>query len=730
MTQKKLQSLEIQALSYAVFPQIFSTFGLSRKTMSNTPTNKNSFIEQAESLVIENLSDEKFGVSELAGAMNMSRSNLLRKIKKQTGLSASRFIRQIRLESSLELLKDSNLTVSEISYQVGFGSSSYFIKCFREHYGYPPGEAAQIRSGDSEGVEENVEDDLKERKSVSSRMKILLAAAFMILVVVISVVLRNNDSAGTETDVERSIVVLPFKNESNDSTNEYFINGLMESTLNSLQKIEDFRVISRTSAETYSKSDLSVPEIAEALNVNYVVEGSGQRVGDQVLLNIKLIEASSDRPVWSEQYRREVGDVFDLQNEVARKIADAVQATVTPAELERIEKKPTDNLVAYDYYLQALVPFHAMTRESLEKAIPLFEKAIEEDPEFSLAYAHVAISYYFLDVYKKQKQYTEEINTYSDKALLFDSKSAESLIAKALYYMQTEDYRLALPHLEKALEYNPNSNAVVQMLSDLYARVIPDTGKYLEYAFKGVQLDIAANDSVGKSYIYLHLSNALIQSGFVEESLHYIDKSLDFNPNNEYSPLVKSYILYARDRDGQQILRRLLREWKKDTTRLDILQEVAKAHYFREEYDSAFHYYEKFTGARERLGLVMYPQEDVKIAYTYKKKGLDAHAARYFNAYRGYCERDQSIYKSLSIAVMHAYEGDFDQAIEQMKVFATQDNYQYWIVVFLELDPILEPLKSHPEFAPTVQKIKDRFWEKHAELKESLESKGLLSMEG
>ena len=694
--------------------------------MANSSSRRDSFIEQAEALVLENLSDEKFGVSELAGAMNMSRSNLLRKIKKQTGLSASQFLRKVRLEKAMELLRESSLTVSEISYEVGFGSTSYFIKCFREHYGYPPGEASNM---ESEEIAKEEVITKEEEAPVSDRTKMVLVAALVVLLVVISMVLYNNntESKGVQ-DLEKSIVVLPFKNESSDSTNVYFINGLMESTLNSLQKIEDFRVISRTSAETLSNSDLSVPEIAEVLNVNYVVEGSGQRVGDQVLLNIQLIEATSDRPVWSEQYRREVVDVFDLQNEVARKIAEAVEATVTPAELEQIEKKPTDNLVAYDYYLQALIPYQKMSREGLELAIPLFDKAIEEDPEFSLAYAKVAISYYFLDVYKEQKKFTEEINTYSDKALLFDSKSAESLIAKALFYMQTEDYRLAIPHLEKALEYNPNSSAVVQILADIYARVIPDTGKYLEYAFKGVQLDIAANDSVGKSYIYLHLSNALIQSGFEEESLVYIDKSLDYNPNNEYSPLVKAYILYAQERDLERIEKRLLLEWKKDTTRLDILQEVAKAHYFQLEYDSAFHYYEKFTGAREKYGLVMYAQEDAKIAYTFKKKGLDARAEHYFKAYQAYCEKDQSIYKSLSTSVMHAYEGDYDQAIEQMKIFATQENYQYWILLFLELDPILEPLKSHPEFAPTVQKIKDHFWEKHFELKESLESKGLLQL--
>ena len=107
-------------------------------------------------------------------------------------------------------------------------------------------------------------------------------------------------------------------------------------------------------------------------------------------------------------------------------------------------------------------------------------------------------------------------------------------MAKALYYMQIEEYRLAVPHLENALEYNPNSSAVVQMLAGLYASAIPNTDKHLEYALKGIQLDIAANDSIGKSYIYLTLSNALIKSGFVDEAIAYIDRSLDYNPENYY----------------------------------------------------------------------------------------------------------------------------------------------------------------------------------------------------
>ena len=118
-----------------------------------------NFIDKAKSLILENISNEHFGVSELADAMHMSRSNLLRKIKKQTQQSASQFIRQIRLTEAMALLKDSSMTVSEVSYQVGFGSTSYFIKCFRETYGYPPGEVGKVE------IKKDIEELTVEKKA-------------------------------------------------------------------------------------------------------------------------------------------------------------------------------------------------------------------------------------------------------------------------------------------------------------------------------------------------------------------------------------------------------------------------------------------------------------------------------------------------------------------------------------------------------------------------------------
>lgn len=694
-----------------------SNFEPAESIMSNESSKRSTFIEQAEAIILENLANEQFGVSELAKAMHMSRSNLLRKIKKQTKLSASQFIRQVRLQEAMSLLKETSSTVSEISYQVGFGSTSYFIKCFREQYGYPPGEVGKAAL-DVDGE--------KAQTNYLKRYRWPIIATTSVVLLVGSFLLFNKKDAVDQLEIEKSIAVLPFKNESADSTNLYFVNGLMESALNNLQKIQDLRVISRTSVEKYRQTNKGVPEIAKELDVNYLVEGSGQRVGNQVLLNIQLIDASSDRPIWVEQYNQEVVDIFALQKDVAKKIADAIEAVVTPAELEQIEKKPTENLLAYDYYLQALDPYYSRTKEGLEEAIPLFEKAIEHDPQFALCYANIAISYYHLDIHQKQKRYTELINNYADKALLYDSKSDISLIAKALYYMHTEDYRLALPHLEKALEYNPNSADVVQVLSILYTTYIPDTAKYLKYALMGVQLDIAANDSVSKSYIYLTLSNALAQTGFTNEAFEYINKSLDYDPANYYAPYLKSYIQYAKDGDIEQAKKTLIEELQKDSTRLDILQEVAKLHYFQEDFDTAFMYYEKFVKARKTQNLNIYPEEDGKIGLVYEKMGLKDKAADFFKTYTAYCEKDESIYKSASMALKYAHEGKIDQGIEQLKIFASQDHYQYWILLFIEKDPLIKPLMKHPEYKETIQKIEDRFWENQARLRKSLEEQGLI----
>jgi TolB-like protein/AraC-like DNA-binding protein len=704
-------------------------------------TRKSDFLRQAEEEIYKEISNERFGVSELAEAVNMSRSNLLRKIKKETGLSASQFIRQIRLARAKVLLEDTDLSISEISYEVGFANTSYFTKCFREDFSYPPGKVRKSSIPEEEedasalfpldrlgekSIEDSHEKTNKESFFSKHQNKIIVVVT-LIIVALISFYAGNSTPKSTDEAFERkSLAVLPFKNLSADSSNLYFVNGLMEASLGKLQKIKDLRVVSRTSVEKYRASTSSIPEIGKELNVRYIVEGSGQKNGNDVLLNIQLIVAETDTPVWTEQYNYKLDDVFELQNKVAKKIALAIEANISPTELVKLDKVPTESVDAYDEFLKGFEKSQVRTEENLLEAISYYDKATELDERFALAYAQKAIAYYYLDEFKAEKKYTDQLNENADKALLHDSKSDISLIAKALYYVSNYDFNLAVPHLEKALEYNPNSAAVVLILADLYSRAIPDTSKYLKYALLGIQLNIAANDSISKSYAYLNLSNALIQTGFVKESKSYINQAYDYNPANPYVPYLKAFIDYADNKDLKSCILKLENEWQKDTTRLDLLQEIGKLHYYNENYKNAYKYYDIFNRLKANAGIKLYPQEDLKIGITYKKMGFEEKGDAFIEAYRDYCYKDTSMYQPASLAMLNIYENNYDEAIAELQKFSYEDNFQYWLILFIEKDPLMKQLSSHHKYKSTVNKIKDKFWKNHEETKTMLEENNLL----
>lgn len=685
--------------------------------MPESNLSDNKFLNQLKGIIEDNISDEKFGVSELAKAFGMSRSNLLRKIKKSTGLSVSQFIRQIRLENAMEMLKDSSQNISEVAYAVGFGSTSYFTKCFHDYYGFPPGETNKITQ-DSKGQRKN--GNLRKILMFAVSTAVTAFAVFLIIYFL------NKDSS-KQPDLEKSIAVLPFKNESADISNVYIVNGLMESVLNNLQKIEDLRVISRTSVEKFRNNSKTIPEIANELNVSYIVEGSGQKINDKLLLTIQLIDASSDQHLWSEQFERNTSDIFDLQREVAKKIVKKIQVIVTPEEQKRIDKIPTKNLIAYDYFLKGFDQINQGTVEGLESSIVSFKKAIEHDSAYARAYAGVAMAYYYLDIFKSVKKYKDEINYYADKALFYDATLEQSLIAKSLYYQSIGDCNLAIPYLKKALEYNPNSALALNYLSDIYATCLPNTGKYLENALKVLKLDIAANDSTKTSINYLHVSNAFIQSGFVDEAEFYINKSLNYNPNNIFSDYVKAYIQYAKDKDLAKIKERLIATLKKDTTRLDVLQEIGKICYYMRDYPTSFKYFKKFSDARKKYGLGIFQHMDAEIGYVYKEMGFIEEAKKLFDNYKNYVDTSNSIYKNIELAMYHSYMGDIEKAFKYFEQFAKEEeDFHYWTILFLKIDPLMDNLKDHPKFENIYKLLEAKFWDNHKKIKKSLKQKELI----
>jgi TolB-like protein/AraC-like DNA-binding protein len=685
--------------------------------MPDLSSQEKEFLEILIAKIKGHISEEEFGVSDLAEEMNMSRSNLLRKVKKMTDLSVSQFINQIRLQEAMELLRSSSYNVSEVSHRVGFNSPSYFIKCFREHYGYPPGEVGKHPELSEDGPELHSKD--------SRKRPWILALSGVVLILILALTWFGRDLFKDRIEKEKSIVVLPFKNDSSDSTNVYLINGLMEATLNNLQKIKDLRVLSRTSAEKYRESTKSIPEMAEELNVNYLVEGSGQKMGDNIVLNIQLIDGAKDQHLWSKQYRREVSDIFALQQEISKDIAKEIQAVITPEERSRIEKEPTDNLKAYDSFMKGLELLNQGRDENLLESVEYFKDAIAEDERFALAYACAGMAYYYYDFFKAEKEHLELLGAYADKAMLYDPGLGESMVAKAMYYLAKKEYTEALPFLEKALEFQPNSSQIIGLLADFYANNLPDTEKYLEYALMGMQLEAGPSDSVATSYFYLRVGNALIQTGFVEESSSYLDKSLEYFSGNAYSHYVKAFISYAKDKDLRHTRDLLQIEYEKDSSRFDILQDLGKVSYYLGEYETAYNYYIQFNEIREKLQLNVYVHENMIIGETYEKVGKAEEGRKFIESYRAYLENDQTAYKNLGLTMYYAHEGDFEKALSHFREFEKEDHIQYWVILFLPEDPLAEQIMKNPEFREIWARVVDKFWKNNAEIRNRLEEKGI-----
>ncbi|HNP19860.1 MAG TPA: helix-turn-helix domain-containing protein [Fulvivirga sp.] len=690
--------------------------------MSDIQAPKSTFLQKVVAVIEDNLADENFGVTELAESIHMSRSNLLRKVKQETGESVSVLIRNVRLHNAKLLLKDDSLTVSEISYKVGFSSTSYFTKCFRELYGYTPGEVGRAHLEVEQKVPNVPGTDNKKKGKVLGLVIVIVAILLALALFLIPRVEQK-----PPTGLSKSIAVLPFKNDSADSTNVYFMNGLMEAILDNFQKIEDIKVTSRTSVEKYRDSSKTIPELSKELNVSYFIEGSGQKIGNEILLTIQLIEAPSDKHLWSKRYKRELKDVFDLQSEVAKSIANEINAIITPEEQKRIEKTPTENLVAYDYYLKGLALLNDKTGKGLTAGIEQFKKAIQEDGQFANAYAYIAISYYYLDIFLTDPKYTEELKNYADKAMLLDAESGESLTARSLYYMQIHDYKKAVESLEEVLEYYPNTAWVHNFLSNIYGVILPNTEKYLIHALQGIQAAVAGADSVTSSYTYLHLSNALAQAGFINESETYIQKSLAFNPDNIFSQYLYVYIKMAQNFDLNRTKASLIKILQKDTTRIDVIQEIGKVCYTMKDYKTAWKYYNKMITIKTALQLGIYENVDLNVGFVLEQLGRKEEAKKYYDRFHEFAKNDQSLYKDLLYSSYYATVGDIDEGIKYLKAFSEQDNFQYWIVLFLDKDPILLQMAGHPEFKSTIKKIKDKFWAKNKKIRMMLEAESIIT---
>jgi TolB-like protein/class 3 adenylate cyclase/cytochrome c-type biogenesis protein CcmH/NrfG len=269
---------------------------------------------------------------------------------------------------------------------------------------------------------------------------------------------------------ERSIAVLPFENRSRDPDNAYFADGIQDEILTRLSKIADLKVISRTSTQHYKSAPENLLEIARQLGVAHILEGSVQKSGDAVRVNVQLIKAANDSHLWADTFDRKLVDIFGVESEIAKAIADALQAKLTGSEQRALAVKPTNNSDAYDAYLRGLA-LEARTTTSpddSEKAVGFYERAVRLDPAFALAWARLSRTnahVYFggLDSTTARRDATERaLNT----AQKLQPNSPETLLAQAYYqYWVRRDYELAKATFGRVRELVPGSSDVPAALA-------------------------------------------------------------------------------------------------------------------------------------------------------------------------------------------------------------------------------------------------------------------------
>src|SRR5881628_3452339 len=303
------------------------------------------------------------------------------------------------------------------------------------------------------------------------RRSVLAGAAAMLVIAAIALGTWLYQRTRFFTPMERSIAVLPFENLSSDKENAYFAEGIQDEILTRLSKIADLKVISRTSTQHYKSAPENLPEIAKQLGVAHILEGSVQKSGDAVRVNVQLIKAANDSHLWADTFDRKLTDIFSVESEVAKAVADQLRAHLSGREEEVIAAKPTDNTEAYDAYLRGLAYSlrTANTPANFLGAQKYLREAVRLDPNFALSWALLsytdAVSYSTLAL-QPTVALREEVRQAAESALTLQPNLGEALLAKGYYYYSClKDYDAAVRYFEQARQFLPNSSQIPQSLA-------------------------------------------------------------------------------------------------------------------------------------------------------------------------------------------------------------------------------------------------------------------------
>jgi TolB-like protein len=537
--------------------------------------------------------------------------------------------------------------------------------------------------------------------------------------------------------VEKSIAVLPFINDSPDNENAYFINGVMDEILNNLQKIRDFRVLSRTSTEQYRGSTkYSLTEIAKKLNVNYIVEGSGQKYGNKFVLRVQLIAADNEKHLWGQSYDQvlhETSDIINIQSQIAQAIASELKARITPEEKQLIEKTPTVNLTAYDFYQRGRDEYtkywlNARDKAALQKAVDLYHKALDYDSTFAQAYTGLARVYG--DTHFSREYFNENVGDsvliLTDIALSFDNQVAEAYNLKGLYYFQTGNPEQAIKEYETAIKLNPNDWMAYYWMGSFYY----GGGDELVKSIENLQKAASLNHGPELPRILRQISYAYFNSGFLEKSNYYRYEALklDFDSVEYYN-----YLAGLEDQKTDFLKANVY--WRKayafDSTILGT--SLAESYMKLGQYEELLNYYKKWIERLKALGLMAITDMH-RIGYAYWQNGFKKEADYYFDKQIEYSNnqiklkrpRSKRLYIYYDLAGIYAFRGEKNKAYENLKIFNQRQKMSLSMLNLIKTDPLFNSIRNEPEFQKIVRDVEAKYQAEHERVRKWLEEQGML----
>ena len=382
------------------------------------------------------------------------------------------------------------------------------------------------------------ESEIESGKSITHHTGRKIVALTIVLSVVATGLLifqfvrPRSTSPSAATISNKSIAVLPFDNLSGDPQNAYFSEGVQDEILTRLAKIAELKVISRTSTQRFKSAPNDLRQIAQQLGVENILEGSVQKANDQVRVNVQLINALTDAHLWADTYDRKLTDIFAVETEIAKTVADVLQAKLTGSEQHVIAARPTANSEAHQLYLKGRFFWNKRTGDDLKKSIDYFQQAIAADPNYALAYAGVADAYVFLPGYTagSPQDCYPKAKAAAKKALKLDDTLAEAHTTLAIALLLYDfDFAQAIREFQHAIELNPNYATAHQQYGNIG---LIDLGRFDDAIAEGNRaaeldpLSLVINADVGANYYYARR---------YDEAIAQLRKTLEMDPGYYYA---------------------------------------------------------------------------------------------------------------------------------------------------------------------------------------------------